>query len=684
VVVRSVPISRRASLRRSLDQIVFVVAAWVDTRLTWLSLAGSVLVVGALYGRAVRYAFFFDDTYDLTRTEGRGYLSLLTSSEGYSYYRPIPFLIWKFLRGVQGHYDQATLHTLPLVAHALAGWLLFLLLRRLGAGAWALVPALLFLTFPFDYQAVAICGTLFHPLAGAAMLATLVAYQSARVAASSRPRVAWHALALAATVVALWSHESGVVVAPLVIGLEGVILWNLRERRPSLWVLPHLALTGLFVWTWYVVDKAPSPESTTLAELRPKGLYFLQGFTYPFSAQLVWLDERLGWAPGVLQTGLAAIALGIAAYAFAGWRAGKRGRGLALAVAVPALAIGAAITASLPSLARLSYAYVADSPRLLYLVGIGAAIFWGLIPSIDFRHRRVTLAWRIGSLLLLGGIVIQSWRFVDVRMTMFERGSYVVSDIVTAGEEFRGEQVVFVNAPSWFSQDHYEYPIGHFGVQLMPSYIGLDRVVYTSSHISAYTEAASVSWEPDVSAGVYPFGPHGPATPPEQLDALLRDGREVITVNPDGSGFDVRDVGRLLPGQAEPRPDFPGALGSTVWLSSARTSFNSDRLVVLFQWHVVAPLPDDANAVIELRDGSGHVVARYVGYPLGGVSAPRLWLSGDRVDDSVAFERPAPGEYTVWAGMTRVSDGTPLPAQVGAPNTPVAENMLEIGSVTVR
>ncbi|MEX1157427.1 MAG: hypothetical protein WEC79_00675, partial [Thermomicrobiales bacterium] len=155
-------------------------AGATERHATWIALAASTLLVFALYDRALGFSFLFDDTFDLTRVEGRSYWQLLSSSEGYSYYRPIPFLIWKALRDTQGNYDQATLHALPLIAHAIAGWCLFLLLRRLGAELWAAFPALLFLTFPFHYQNIAIVGTLFHPLAGAAMLGSLVLYERAR------------------------------------------------------------------------------------------------------------------------------------------------------------------------------------------------------------------------------------------------------------------------------------------------------------------------------------------------------------------------------------------------------------------------------------------------------------------------------------------------------------------------
>lgn len=655
-------------------------AARVATHVTWLALAGAAATVALLYGDALGFAFFFDDTFDLTRVEGRSVWSLLSSSEGYSYYRPLPFVVWKLFRDLQGHYDQSTLHALPLIAHALAGWFLFLLVRRLGFGCWALLPAALFLTYPFSYQSIAIVGTLFHPLTGAAILAALVLYQRAREPAAERPLAA-HVAALGCTCVALWSHESGIAIAPLVVGLEGLSLLRARSHRPSPWLYAHLAAAALFILAWFTVEKAPSAERTSLGELHPKGLFLLQGFTYPFSAQLVWLEDRIGWAPGLLETGLLALGFGFAAFAFAGWLAGGRGAALR-SLAAPTLALGVSVAVFLPPLARLSWGYVQDSPRLLYLVGIGAAVFWGLLPSLDLRHPMATRLWRIATCALLAGVVAQSWRFVDVRMTMFARATEVVNGIVALGEQYRGQRVLVMNAPAWFAQDRYEYLYGHYGVQITPSYIGLDRVIYTSSDITAYTEAASASWNADVSGGVYHFGPHGAPAPPEHIDQYLREGRELIDVRPQGERFIVRDAGRLVPGAAAPLADFPGSIASSVSLSPARVARTDAGIVILFAWHVRAPLGLDANAVVEVRDPNGNVVARYVGYPLAGFSAPRLWRAGDRIDDSVFVGLPGSGEYTIWAGLSRVADDQPLAATTTS-GSPAPGDMLRIGAFTI-
>jgi hypothetical protein len=124
----------------------------------------------AVYGQSLRFAFTFDDPLDLPRAEGRSVWSLFSSSEGYAYYRPIPFVLWKIAHAVQGRYSEATLHGLTLLCHILAAWFLYLLLRRLTGNYWGVVPAILFITYPFSYQAAFGAHTLYHPQMTAALL----------------------------------------------------------------------------------------------------------------------------------------------------------------------------------------------------------------------------------------------------------------------------------------------------------------------------------------------------------------------------------------------------------------------------------------------------------------------------------------------------------------------------------
>ncbi|HEX5166566.1 MAG TPA: hypothetical protein VFV93_14275, partial [Thermomicrobiales bacterium] len=702
---------------------------------------------------------------------GRSYWQLLSSSEGYSYYRPIPFLIWKALRDTQGHYDQATLHALPLLAHAIAGWCLFVLLRRLGAGYWAAFPALLFLTFPFHYQNVAIVGTLFHPLTGAAMLASLVLYERARArdndpqAASSteeppseeepnspsvilsrsegslgvadmagwiggralssweairRSRVRrsfaaaqddrstgavlstsfdwslrvpngtkWHLAALAATAVALWTHESGVVVAVLIVLLEAVVLWQRGRRRPSTWVAAHLLAALLFVITWYSVEKAPFTDRTSVDELQPKALFFLQGFTWPLSAQTEWIQDNLGIPGGItiasiglLDVGVAALLGVFAAYALSAWRVRRWDL-----MAVPAVGLAIGVVASAPALWRLSWAYVENSPRLLYLVAIGASIFWGLLPALRFENERLTAWWRVASSTLLLLVVAQSWRFVDVRMKMLASGTDIVNQIVATGETYEGRQILVMNAPSWFSMTTYEYPYGHLGVQVMPEYIGLDRVIYTSSRRSAEVLAESGTYNVDTSVGPYGFGPHGPEMTAEEIDALLRDGYELVDVKPDIDGYTVRDIGRIEPGGADPDLDHAGRIGEFVLVDDARVAADGDGMTVYIDWYVRTELARRIGTpasvtIVEVRDSSGAPVYTYIGDALAGYSSPMLWRPNDLIADSIQIPLPEDGTYAVYAGIQQLFEPAPMPA-AGADGTAYDDGLLPIGEFVV-
>jgi len=187
------------------------------SRLPWsrgLPALAFVLSVGisfAVYGRVLGFSYFLDDAFDLTRTEQVSFWALLTRPlPGYAYYRPVPFMIWKAIYLLTGRYDLHLLHLLPLAAHALSGWLLFLLLWRLTRSSWSLLPMVLFLLYPFSYQALEIEGTLVHSLVTAEILAVLLLWYDGRLLGSP-VRLC---VASILSGVALWTHEYGVLVLP--------------------------------------------------------------------------------------------------------------------------------------------------------------------------------------------------------------------------------------------------------------------------------------------------------------------------------------------------------------------------------------------------------------------------------------------------------------------------------------
>lgn len=236
----------------------------------WLALAVCVAITALIYGQALTFPFFYDDTYDMSRTEAQSFLSLLGGIDGYAYYRPLPFLLWKALYRIEGFYDPVLFHALALASHILAGWLLYLLVRRLTGSEWAILPAILFLAFPFSYQVVPVAGSIFHSLVTLFILATLYFYLLARLSG----RWVFMAVSIVMAALALWTHEFGILVAGYLVLLEGLLWLTHRVRCPTPWLLAHLALGGLFLLVWLSVQKVASPIPADQEELIQKGLFF--------------------------------------------------------------------------------------------------------------------------------------------------------------------------------------------------------------------------------------------------------------------------------------------------------------------------------------------------------------------------------------------------------------------------
>jgi hypothetical protein len=449
-------------------------------------------------------------------------------------------------------------------------------------------------------------------------------------------------------------------------------LWRARSWRPSPWFGAQLSIALLFIVQYLTIEKAPFGEHPPREDLHDKALFFAQGFVYPFTAQLRWLKDELGRAPGLLETTVLALVFVFGAYLLSGWLRGARGARLWWPLAVPGLAFAVALAAAAPSLLRLSWGYVENSPRLLYGLALGAAVFWGLLPALDFGRRRVTAVWRVVTITLLLAVVVQSWWFIRERNEMFRIGSATVDQITAIGERYAGEKILVVNAPSWLAKHEYEYLYGHLGVQVMPSYIGLDRVIYTSSGRLVEVQADSVALDPAGDAGKYPFGPHGWNIDQQQLDQLIREGQTVFVVKRHGEGFRTREAGRLMVGRAEELPATAGVINGNVAITGVRSRAFEDALAVYLSWNVLSPFGIDAQTVVELRDGTGSVVASYQGGALSGVSAPRYWQGGDRIDDIVWFDRLPPGNYSIWTGL-----------QVIKSHVLLEPGLVEVGAVEV-
>ena len=650
--------SRRAT-RQAAARGVGLPRAWARWSLPAGALVACLLVTLALYGRALGFSFFLDDAYDTTRTQERSYWQLLTQPlpNGYPYFRPIPFVLWKATFDLLGRYDTVLLHGVSLLGHALAGWCVVLLLRRAVGWRWALLPGAFFLAFPWSYQAVTIFGAMCHPLSLPQVLGALVCWLRGR----ERGSAGWLAAAGVLAVTALLTHESAVLLGPALLAIE---LWRWRSgraRRPSAWLLLPLLAEAGYLLVWFVVLPKPRGDHVVLRDVLWNSAFGLEGVAFPVTRQLSWLvppaaleAHPLRWVVG---TGLAGVLAGLLLH-----RTGRQGwLGL--------LALAWAAAAFAPAATRLTFpGYVVNSPRLLYAASPGIAAFWGLLPRAVWRAWGEGVAvtrWRHAAavtvpLALAAAVLVQSVQFIAMRTDWFAAASTVAEGIIRLGAAHPGGQLLLVNVPAWFARDRYEWPIGRFGVQVEPEYVGLERVVLAGANVRATVESRSLA--PPVHAWRLTFGPHGEPIDHQAIDQRLRAGFALGVTEFLPDGIVVREPGRLLPGgatAATPLATFADALE----LAEATAQRTGSRLVVQLRWQVRQPLGRDAMIWLRVRDAAGRIVAERRDYALAGMSAPRLWRLGDAVEDWWLLPLPAEaaGPLQVELQLVATADWRPLP-----------------------
>lgn len=392
---------------------------------------------------------------------------------------------------------------------------------------------------------------------------------------------------------------------------------------------------------------------------------------YPATAQLIplqkWLGDDLG-SQTLLAGGLA-IGIALVAYLLAGRK-----------IVLAALAVIWALVAPLPVWWRLNWPYVQDAPRLLYLASAGAAVFWGMLASLHWRYRVLTIAWRVLIVAALAAVIWQSAQFISVRMAMLRDGGHIVNEVAAAGKAHDGGTVLFLNVPSWFSTRERAYARGHLGVTIMPGYIGLDRVVYT--HTGAHTRAESLSFYPETDAWRDYWQPHGRASTAEEVDAAIRAADAVYAPDVSRNRFAVRDVSGLQHASSAGLSSL-ATFGERFDLISASVEGSAGSLALDLDWHVRSALDRSSLMAVQLRDRGGAVVSEWRGYALGNLWAPRLWRPGDRITDRSTLHLPEPsgnGPYSVWLGFVPESGDKPLPATT-AGTLPAANGFVQIGSV---
>ncbi len=631
------------------------------------SMLAAALLAFLLYGRALGFAFFNDDpTGHFAWMETRSFLDFFRSSAEYGYYRPVVFVTLKGLVTLGG-YNAPLFHALLLLLNSANVAMLWLLAYRLsGSRAYAWAAALIFLTFPFSYEAVAYVASLTHPLLLFWLLLTILLYQQARHVEAQASRK-YDIAAFIALLLGLFTHENGLFIPPALIGIE----WmerpphSLRDalKRPF---LPFVGAAALFFVLWLVIPKNSDQGLASFDTLANNAIPFLQSLVYPL---LPFLSLSSSSVMPLVVMGVAIIGLLFAAAAVAGairlWLFGLAWFGLSI----------------LPALLFLSSDYLYGSPRLHYLPAVGIALLLAL-PVLALARRRPRRNWARAvtagaALLYTLTIALPPLSFIRCELDFYGEASRIVKEMgqiasVTAAEQ----DLLFVNLPFFFSS-YTDYPQGcanpypwtPVGAVVIPPYAAAGDFVRFNGGPDRPTTAVTV---PDYGPGWNSFGPEMPLA-----DVYERLGETaVIVYDLTKGGF--FDLSAAWQSGSSPNTAAVATFGDRLSLVDSAVNLDGDgrEITIELLWQVNEPSDTPLAAFVHLYDQNGALIAQVDSPPGSGFIPPALWQTADRIQDThtISLDTPLPsGSYTLGAGVYNSLDGQRLTAK--AKTGPLAGNI---------
>lgn len=598
-------------------------------RLFWAGLLlWGVVLVGVTYGASVTLPFFSDDLVHIPYLEATPIAAMFRETGGMAYYRPLSFAIWRLMYLASGSHSALLHHSFNLLLHLASG----MLVAWLAAALWqrqprpalrAVLSATLFWLYPFSYQAVPWSGAVVHLLVATLLLLALVGYLRWQGGGGR----GWLLLSLAATVLAPFNHENGVLVGPAVflvaVAWRGAGHWRAALKDGLVWTLPVLLWLPLY---WLVPKGADATAGFHgLESMAQNGAYLLQGMAYPLTFFGGWLVRR-----GVNDMS-AALVLALPALALAAlvqWRTGGPRRLALFPWLWSALAWA-------PALVVLGFDYVVGGARLLLLASVGVAWLWAdvavrLLPARERAGRRQGAQAALVAAAVLA-VLLASLSFIRTRMgNHLLLGAAVEQAVALTTEANAAErEAVFLNFPAWVAPGRRTFALGAEGVVLLPDNAPQDAVVAMQTGEPAalrLVEYADIRVPVDYNLGVAGAGP---------VWAELAAARaQLFVVVPVGETVEIQPAGMFDPPAvvAAPLATFDDG-ESVVRLLAAGAGAAGGTTAVTLTWQVETPPAGPATVFVHLLDEAGQLVAQDDGHPLAGTYPFLLWEAGQVVAD---------------------------------------------------
>jgi hypothetical protein len=549
-----------------------------------------------LYWPAIGLPLIYDDLLHIRIVKGLNLANVWLPTDEFGFYRPLTFFPLLIIKSLFGYYPSELLHGINIVQHALNAALLGALAWRLWRRTqWAAASGLLFVLFPFSFQAVAVYGHNVHPATAGLLLAALhTAYL-------------WWIVTAILFLAGLLSHESAVLFG----FFAALVHWNDRGRLPELdFRRPAASLAALARQPWFAfllagvvytigyqfLDLSRSPQASFAGDAPwYKFLYLGQGAAYPVTWLGRWLPEVEPAVSGLVLGGLTVMA------GLTFWSARAKENRLPLLLGWGWWAL-ASILIALP----LDTSYLLHGPRLLYLSSIGLALLWPvLLEPIYSINRTGRLVWAVSLIVVLSS----NWIFIRNRLDDYARLTSPIDEIKTTMKDKPDEEgVLLVNLPQWLDQPDNTYLVGVDLVAMLGNYLFVEELLAENLLVDRPAQAIKV---PDLlGSPPYNYAIHEqPAGETIKGDWAPRGSRVFITTYQD-EGPELQYTGLLISadGQKEPVATFgPYHLLETLALSC------DDKVHLTTTWREVigepgaGSIPPTTSIFAQLLDSEGQI-----------------------------------------------------------------------------
>jgi hypothetical protein len=649
--------------------------------LVWLI----VLTIATLlvYASSLSYPFFWVDPIDIGLARNRSLLQIFTTSQGYLYYRPFAFTLWKLLAALQGAYNPFAFHLVHILTHVINVWLMFALAKRLLQRTFAAgIAALFFAWYPFSYQTVTWVISP-QPQATLFMLLSAILYFDGRTSlraaqrrgnlpdrteivssangllAMTDRRKIW--LSVLMLTLALPFQENAASFGFVIAALEMLIVWQrslppLRSGGGSGWgprvrwyPLLHIGICAAFVALWIIIPK--DPDSTIARFDQSTGWYLLQGLIWPVAAAVgawrVWFPalSNPAWAPLIIA---APITLALLCTAY--WR-GRR---------LPLFFFGLIwyLVMVLPIWATRGFGYVGTSPRILYVAAGGAVLIWAGLLTLDFRSGRVNRWWKVISGVLVAAILMQNALFLYTRKTLHDQAMPAIWDVINSGQQAGNEaKLLVINAPDQITPKWREFPVGFFRAVLMPVSVDLGQYVELQKGVRPQTQSLTVPALAHLEDYPYNVDMRGEAADQAKLSAAIRNADRVFMAEYDPSGaVKIVETGRLTAQKSSQSiATFDGRL------QLAETALDADNHHLTLIWNCLGPLSPDETIFVHVFDAQGQLITQSDGAPVHSLFPLSECQPGEQIRDIRSLALPA-NPVTVKVGVYNRVNGQRLPA----------------------